>query len=115
MKKFILAASLMVSVMMSAQQAPKHEVVGDLVKSTYFHDNGAVSQQGYYKNGKVHGQWVSFDDQGNKTAIGEYQNGVKAGKWFFWNDNKLSEVDYNNSRIAAIKTWKEDAVASASK
>ena len=111
MKKYIMIATLLISGVIFAQNIePKHEVVGDLVKSTYYFDNGKVSQEGFYKDGKVHGKWISYDEAGNKKAIAEYTNGIKTGKWFFWNDNNLSEVDYSDSRIALVKTWKQDAI-----
>jgi antitoxin component YwqK of YwqJK toxin-antitoxin module len=59
---------------------PKLEAVGDLVKATSFHDNGKV-QVVFYKNGKLQGEWVSFDS--NKTAMATYDNGQKSEKWFF--------------------------------
>lgn len=111
MKKYILSAALLVSALMSAQVEPKHEIENGMVKSTYYHTNGTIAQTGYYKDGKVHGQWVSYDEAGNKTAIAEYREGEKTGKWFFWTDNKLSEVDYSDSRVAAVKTWTQDAIA----
>jgi antitoxin component YwqK of YwqJK toxin-antitoxin module len=111
MKKYLLTGAILISGIISAQNIkPKHEVVGDLVKSTYYYDNGKISQEGFYKDGKVYGKWISYDENGNKKAIGEYNNGMKTGKWFFWNDNKLSEVDYSDSRVASIKTWKQDAI-----
>ena len=111
MKKYLFIAAILISGVISAQNiAPKHEVVGNLVKSTYYYENGKVSQEGFYKDGKVHGQWTSYDQNGNKIAIGEYNNGVKTGKWFFWNKATLSEVDYSDSRVASVKSWKEDAI-----
>jgi antitoxin component YwqK of YwqJK toxin-antitoxin module len=107
---FVWSALLMFAVGFSQGIAPKHEVVDNLVKSTYYHDNGQIAQQGYYKNGKVHGQWVSYDAAGNKVAMGTYNEGEKTGKWFFWNQNSLSEVDYSSSRVAKVKSWKQDAV-----
>ncbi len=113
MKKFMIVVALLFSVVIFAQKvAPKHEIVDGLVKSTYFHDNGVVSQTGFYKDGKVHGQWTSFDTAGNKIAIGNFANGSKTGKWFFWTNKNLSEVDYSSSRVATVKTWKQDVVAS---
>jgi antitoxin component YwqK of YwqJK toxin-antitoxin module len=111
MKKFMLLGAMLISgVIFSQSVQPKHEVEGDLVKSTYYYDNGKVSQEGYYKDGKVHGKWISYDQDGNKTAIAEYNNGEKTGKWFFWSSKNLSEVDYSDSRVAAVKTWKEEAI-----
>lgn len=112
MKKSIIIIALLFSVIVVAQKiAPKHEVAGNLVKSTYFFDNGKISQTGFYKTGKVHGLWTSFDVNGNKTAMGNFENGAKIGKWFFWTNKNLSEVDFADSRIANIKTWTQDAIA----
>ena len=112
MKKIMILGAMLFSAVIFAQKvAPKHEVVGDLVKSTYYHDNGQISQEGFYKDGKVHGQWTSYNDNGNKVAIGNFENGVKTGKWFFWSDKNLSEVDFSQSKIVAVKAWKQDAIA----
>lgn len=112
MKKLILVGVLLFSVVIFAQNIePKHEVVDGLVKSTYFYENGKVSQTGFYKDGKVHGQWTSFDQNGSKISIGTFAEGKKVGKWFFWNSDSLNEVDYSNNKIAAVKNWKENAVA----
>ncbi|WP_026704699.1 toxin-antitoxin system YwqK family antitoxin [Flavobacterium soli] len=110
MKKYMILGALLFAGITFAQSEPKHEVVGDIVKSTYYHENGQISQEGFYKNGKVHGQWVSFDQNGKKTAIANYNEGIKTGKWIFWTDKNLSEVDYSDSRVASVKNWKEEAV-----
>lgn len=112
MKKCLIMAVMLVSGVVFAQKAHhKYEVVDNMVKATYFYDNGKVMQEGFYKDGKVHGKWVSYDEAGNKKSLGEYNNGAKTGKWFFWTDNNLSEVDYSDSRVAAVKNWKQDALA----
>lgn len=94
----------------NAQEKTKGDYVkvGDLIQATLYHDNGAVSQEGFYtKQGKLQGVWTSFDQEGNKTAEAHYENGEKTGKWFFWQDNNiLKEVDYDNSKITAVNTWK---------
>ena len=78
MKKLFITAMLVVSGALFAQDDnAKHEVVDQMVKSTFYHDNGQVQQEGFYKDGKVHGQWVSYDENGNKVAMGQYQNGMK--------------------------------------
>ncbi|WP_211165434.1 toxin-antitoxin system YwqK family antitoxin [Flavobacterium silvaticum] len=111
MKKYILAAVMMSVIAVSAHNGPKLEAVGGLVKATYYHDNGSIAQQGFFKDGKADGKWVAFDANGNKKSIGEYSKGQKTGKWFFWNEQTLSEVDYADSRVAAVKNWKQEAVA----
>lgn len=111
MKKIVIAAVLLVSGMMSAQEVkPKYEVVDQMVKATYFYDNGQVKQEGFYLDGKLHGKWVSYNYDGSKQAMGEYENGSKTGKWFFWNDTALNEVDFANSRIAEVKKWSKEAL-----
>jgi antitoxin component YwqK of YwqJK toxin-antitoxin module len=111
MKNIILASLMMISTMMMAQEKnEKHEVVDQMVLSTYFHDNGTVKQKGFYNNGKLHGQWVSYDENGKKVSMGQYENGSKVGKWFFWTDGLLNEVDYSESRIASVTKWTQNAV-----
>lgn len=111
MKKYIIIGALLITGMIFAQgPKPQLEAVGNKVKATYFHENGQVQQQGFYKNGKLEGQWVSFDKDGNKLAVAEYKKGEKVGKWFFWSDSTLSEVDYSNNQVATVKNWKKDAI-----
>ena len=70
-----------------------------------------VQQEGFFKDGKLDGVWTSYSTNGTKIAVATYKNGEKTGKWFFWNNDILHEVDYTNSKIAAVKTWKRDAIA----
>jgi len=108
MKKYVLMASLLVSGLSFAQEInPKLEEVDGLVKATYYYDNGVVQQQGFFKDGKLDGKWVSFDESGNKKAEAQYSNGEKVGKWMFWNqDNSVAIVEYSER---VIKT--KDALA----
>lgn len=111
MKRIILCAVMLVTGLVSAQEAqPKLEAQGQFVKATYFHDNGQVQQIGYFLNGKPDGQWVSFDSNGKKIAAGEYVDGKKSGQWLFWNDVALTEVHYSDSRVAMVKNWKQEAI-----
>ncbi|HEX9981341.1 MAG TPA: membrane-binding protein [Flavobacterium sp.] len=111
MKMVILSAMMLASTIISAQDvSPKLEAQGNLVKATYYYENGLIRQEGFFKDGKLDGKWIAYDTNGNKKSIGEYSNGEKTGKWFFWNESILSEVDYSSNKIAAIKSWKEDAL-----
>ena len=111
MKKIMILGALLISACTFAQaKKPILEQEGNLVKVTYYFDNGQIQQQGYFKEGKLDGSWVAFDEKGNKKSIGEYTKGEKTGKWFFWSDKALSEVDYSNSRVASVKSWKQDAL-----
>lgn len=111
MKKHLILGLLLVSSLVIAQNIePKYEIIGNLVKATYYYENGTVKQEGFYKDGKVHGKWVAFNEKGEKAAIGEYNKGEKTGKWFFWDTNLLNEVDYTNSKVAEVKKWQKDAL-----
>ena len=111
MKKMLILSAVLVSGLTIAQEKkPVLEQEGSLVKATYYHENGQIQQQGFFKNGKLEGQWVSYDENGVKKSFGEYASGEKTGKWVFWNDKTLSEVDYSKSRISSIKSWKEAAI-----
>lgn len=105
-----LVMSLLMSFSLYAQNQNdqvKLEKEGDLVKAVYFHDNGTISQIGYFKDSKPHGEWKAFDINGNKITQARYDQGQKVGKWFFWNDGKLSEVDYKNNSIAKVSSYQK--------
>lgn len=112
MKNFILTcAFLMTGVVFAQEIEPTFEIQGNLVKATYYHDNGKIKQEGFYKDGKVHGKWVSYGENGKKLSLGEFNNGEKTGKWFFWDAATLSEVDYSDSRVATVSKWEKEMVA----
>jgi len=111
MKKLLVIVALMGAVSFVSAQEKKNSYVkeGDLIKATLFHDNGQVSQEGYYTaEGKLQGKWVSYNAEGEKTAVANYEEGKKTGKWFFWNEDTLREVDYSQSKITGVNIWKID-------
>ncbi|WP_299676430.1 nicotinic acid mononucleotide adenyltransferase [uncultured Dokdonia sp.] len=113
MKKILmlLVAVLMITSVQAQKETKKNTYIknGDLIEATLYHDNGVVSQIGFFtKDGKVTGEWISYNTEGQKTATAQYDNGAKVGKWFFWNNDTLTEVDYKDSRIAAVNTWKNE-------
>lgn len=111
MRKLIFMVAALVSGAAFAQDVtPKLEAEGDMVKATYYNDEGNIAQQGYFKDGKPEGKWVMYDANGKTSATGEYAAGKKTGKWFFWSGSVISEVDYSESRIASVKSHKRDAL-----
>ena len=80
------------------------EKQGDLIKATHYHANGGIAQWGFYnENGKLHGEWTSFDEEGNKLAIASYHEGKKVGIWTFWKSGEEIEVDFGKgSRILDV-------------
>ena len=107
----ILVAGFMFTSVQAQQETTKNTYTkkGDVIEATIYHDNGTISQTGFFtKDGKLTGEWISYNTQGEKTATAQYSNGAKVGKWFFWNEDTLTEVDYEDSRIAAVNTWKNE-------
>ena len=88
----------------------KYNAETGLVEATYYYENGMVSQQGTFdRDGKLHGQWTSFNEAGEKIAIGSYDRGVKSGTWYFWADNTLKEVEFSNNQIASVTEAKNSS------
>ena len=108
MKK-IVTLMLMISISLTyAQETKKADIEkqGDLTIATYYHDNGAIEQQGAFNEaGELHGVWTSYDTSGKKVTVGNYRNGKKVGKWLFWSGDKLREVDYVDSKITSVSEW----------
>lgn len=108
MKKFILCFAFLITVVSFAQKEQKRDLKfnkdTNLIEVTYYHDNGAVSQTGFYTtDGKLQGEWLSFSAEGKKTVSGNYDNGKKVGKWFYYTNETVKEVDYNENVIASLK------------
>ncbi|MCK0130424.1 hypothetical protein MWU59_02820 [Flavobacteriaceae bacterium F08102] len=111
MKKIAIIALLFITSMSFAQTiSPVFEVKGDLVKVTYYHDNGKIEQEGYFKDNKLQGTWNYYNQEGEKIAMGNYDSGRKVGKWFFWSNGTLKEVTFTDQKIASIDEWKEKTV-----
>ena len=85
---------------------PRFEKQGELIKGTYYYEDGSIKQEGTYKNRKLHGEWISYGQDGEKNAIAQYEEGNKTGKWFFWNDDILNEVDYKMNKIVEVRKYK---------
>ncbi len=108
MKKIVVLIVMLSVAFTYAQdkKEPKLEKKGEVTLVTYYHNNGEIQQKGAFNDdGKLQGEWISFDNKGKKVALGNYENGKKVGKWFFWNGNSLSEVDYIDSKIVNVSEW----------
>ncbi|MCB4799826.1 toxin-antitoxin system YwqK family antitoxin [Neotamlana laminarinivorans] len=70
----------------------------NLIDVVYYHNNGEVSQTGSFTlDGKLEGNWISYDKEGNKLVSAYYSNGKKVGKWIHWVNGKKKFVNYNNN------------------
>ncbi|MBW1297034.1 toxin-antitoxin system YwqK family antitoxin [Aquimarina litoralis] len=114
MRNLLMTLAVLFSGIMMAQDVkPTFEKEGNTIKGTFYYETGEIRQQGFYnKEGKLHGEWKSYDATGKKIAMGQYENGEKTGKWFFWEGGKLSEVNYSDNSVASVTTWsnKSDVV-----
>ena len=107
MKKLILLTfAFLITVVSFGQQKRdlKLNKETNLIDVVYYHDNGAVSQTGSYTaDGKLQGEWLSFNTEGKKTVSANYDNGKKVGKWFYYTNGTVKEVDYSTNVIAGLK------------
>lgn len=93
----------------SQENKPTFKAEGDLVKATYYYEDGSVKTQGFFKDKKLTGEWVRFDKAGNKTQLAYYESGKKVGKWFIWTDEALKEINFNDNVIASVSVWKSES------
>lgn len=106
MKRLVFTLAMVFSLTMFAQQEkPILEKSGDMVKATYKNNEGVIIQQGFFKDGKPHGEWVAYNDKGEKIAIATYSEGKKVGTWFFYDANKLHEVNFENNVAVSNNSW----------
>ena len=106
MKKTCLLFAFLITVVSFAQQERDLKLNEDtnLIEVVYYHDNGVVSQTGTYTvDGKLQGEWLSFNTEGKKVVSANYDNGKKVGKWFYWNDETVKIVDYKKNEIASVE------------
>lgn len=106
----LLALVLLFSFTISNAQEvkPKFQILGDLVKATYYFKDGSIKEQGFFKNKKLTGKWIAYNKQGDKTATAYFSAGKKVGTWFAWNNNSVREVTYNNNTIVSVKNYEKE-------
>lgn len=113
MKKLFFTFAILFTGFVFAQNIePKLEVVGQLVKATYYYDNGKIQQEGFFKDGKLDGKWISYEESGAVKAVAEFISGEKTGKWSFYSNGVASnEVSYSNNQIASVINLKGNVIA----
>jgi antitoxin component YwqK of YwqJK toxin-antitoxin module len=112
MKKCLILVALMFSGIIFSQEAnPELVIVGQRVKAIYRFEDGKIQQEGFFEKGKLQGKWVSYDQKGQKVAVGEYNQGKKTGEWLFYKDSSITAVNYSESKITSVKSWKNQGLA----
>jgi len=106
MKKLIaslVVLLVMTSVSFAQEVEPTFEKQDDLVKATYYHDNGMVKEVGFFKDEKLHDKWVSYNNEGEIKVVAFYKNGVKDGKWYMVGAESVKEVTYKSNKIIKVQ------------
>ena len=112
MKKILFIAVMMIfGLGFSQSKSPVLEAEGQLVKATYYYENGTIQQVGYFKEGKLEGKWNSYDVNGNLQVVAEYKEGQKTGKWMYYSNNIcVNEINFSNNQIVNIRNNNQIAV-----
>lgn len=114
-KLMILVFMLSVAFAQAQETTPTYEVEGDMVKATYYFENGAIHKQGYFKDKKLTGKWTQYNKKGDIIAVGHYKKGKKVGTWFQWTKDALRQINYENSTVASVNIWKENTKVASNK
>lgn len=102
---------LTVSVSFAQEKEPTFEKQNDLVKATYYHDNGMVKEVGFFKDDKLHDKWISYDQEGKIKVIAIYSNGKKEGKWYLVGEESVKEVTYKSNKVIKVKEVEESTLS----
>ena len=106
MKKFIAVIILTItatSFTFAQENEPTFEKQDDLVKATYYHDNGVVKEIGYFKDDKLHDQWIRYDISGKISVVANYNNGLKEGKWYIVGEETTKEITYKKNKLIKVE------------
>ena len=103
----IVMSILLAQISFAQSIEPVFEKQNDLVKATYYYDNGAIKEVGFFKNDKLHDQWISYNEEGKIKVVAIYKNGKKDGKWYLVGDETIKEVTYKSNKIINVKEVNE--------
>lgn len=105
MKKYIILVAVLFLSITAFSQEKKTLTLNketNLIDAVYYHNNGEVSQTGSFTaDGKLEGNWISYDENGTKLVSAFYKEGKKVGKWIHWIDGEKKIVRYDNN-IASL-------------
>ena len=92
----------------SQDNEPTFTKVDDMVKVTYYYDNGHVKTEGFFKDKKLTGQWVTYDTTGKRIQLANYKDGKKVGTWLIWTKDGIREINYVNNKLISVHFIKEE-------
>ncbi len=85
------------------EKEPTFEKQDDLVKATYYHENGMIKEVGYFKDEKLHDQWIRYDHTGKISVVANYDNGIKEGKWYIVGEETTREITYKKNKLIKVE------------
>jgi antitoxin component YwqK of YwqJK toxin-antitoxin module len=106
MKKYLAGLVICVLITMSStaqSKEPTFEKQDDLVKATYYHDNGMVKEVGFFKDDKLHDKWIRYNEDGKIKVVALYKNGMKEGKWYMIGEESVKEITYKSNKVVDVK------------
>ena len=71
-----------------------------------YHLEGTVHEQRSYKNGKMHGTWITWNELEVELAEANYNFGKKHGKWLIWDENGTLRYEMHYLDGKKTGTWK---------
>ena len=57
------------------------------------------------EEGKLDPAWESYNLDGTRKCLATYNYGVKIGTWTYWNDNKVTKIEYDNNKVVKIEEF----------
>lgn len=74
-----------------------------LVEATYFFENGDVYEMGFYLDGKLTGNWLTFDVNNELQTSAYFVGNKKVGVWKMYENGRLSkEISFSQLMIAEM-------------
>lgn len=68
--------------------------------------NGQVNFEGFYKDGKQDGKWLSFYSDGKQKAIYNYKEGEFHGKYINYFENGQVKIEGKYEKGKKVGVWK---------
>ncbi|TAJ16380.1 MAG: hypothetical protein EPO68_11150 [Planctomycetota bacterium] len=77
----------------------------------WWHENGAVAEQGLARDAVKDGEWSAWTDAGTLVEQGSYAGGRRVGHWRFWRDDGTlkEEGDFAAGRRTGKWTFYDEA------
>jgi len=68
--------------------------------------SGIKKEQRSYKEGEMHGTWITWNELEDKLAEANYNFGKKHGKWYIWDENGILRYEMEYKKGEKFGVWK---------